>query len=278
MGATAPEALICVLVGLTTLYVLHHWRHRSHHTTAAPPKLAQPAPTETPLPSLPKKVPLPEPTPDLERVSECVVCLEPIVRSAVGSCSHHFCAHCLLECCRYNPACPKCQTPIREVWLDPEFDALLRLARLHEPDSDTLIASRRAASEAALECHIVQLYLPRGTCAGITLCNAASRPGVAVTHLVERDMAFQCGLRVDDVIVSMNGTPCRQHTECIELIDRLSERSASDELITCLIVPGAAAVALPVKADFAENALDGLEHDAEEEEEELTYLASCTIL
>ena len=104
---------------------------------------------------------------DLERVAECVVCLEPIVRSAIGSCAHHFCVQCLLECCRYNPICPKCQTTIRDVWLDPEFDSLLKLARMQEPQS--LPPERSSQSNAALERYIVHLQLPRGACAGITL-------------------------------------------------------------------------------------------------------------
>ena len=206
--------------------------------------------------------PLPEPTPDLERTGECIICLEQIQRSAIGSCPHHFCVGCLLECCRLTPRCPRCLQPITAIHLDPEFDALLKLAR----DADTTARagdvcaperveasqqplpppaepSSSRSSELAMRRYMVRLMLPRGARAGITLRNCRWRFGVAVAALSEGKMAYRSGLRVGDVIVSMNNVPCRSHAQSIEIINAMSApRSWADSMILCLVIPQAAHV------------------------------------
>ena len=204
-----------------------------------PPKLA------------PARLPQADSVDDLERLGECAVCMEPMDRTAIGSCNHHFCVPCLLEICRLTPRCPRCQTTITAVWLDREFDALLRLARANEPPASVAeepSASTRAAQDAAQDTakeardarlaeYVVRLRLPRGARAGITLRTCIGRPGVVVADLVVADSAYKCGLRVGDVLVNMNGVPCRSHRQCVALIDKLSKRNGSDE-IACLIIPG----------------------------------------
>lgn len=197
-------ALVAVIVGALTFGLLRRKRPAETATAAR-----RGPPAEEPPPTPPARPPLPEPTADLERIAECVVCLEQIERSALGSCPHHFCVACLLECCRLTPRCPKCSTKIEAVWLDTDFDVLLRHARASEPPADAL--ARREACEAALRPYVVHLRLPKGACAGVTLRGCPGRPGVAVALALERDMAYRCGLRVGDLLVSMNGAPRHTH-------------------------------------------------------------------
>ena len=185
-----------------------------------------------------------EPTPDLERTGECLICLEQMTQTAVGSCAHHFCvgeaclrskrhacccaslddsdlpriaaAGCLLECCRLTPRCPRCQIPITAVHLDTEFDQLLKLARAGDPTTSSSHDDKPNLPNR----HVVRLRLPKGARAGITLKTCRWRFGVAVSAASEEKMAFRCGLRVGDVIVSMNGVPCRTHQQSIEIINR----------------------------------------------------------
>ena len=73
----------------------------------------------------------------LERLGTCAVCMTSMDRTATGSCSHHFCVRCLLEVRRLSSRCPRCQTSVTAVRLDPEFDALLRLARERSPQGSS---------------------------------------------------------------------------------------------------------------------------------------------
>ena len=199
--------------------------------------------------SLSPTTPRPEVTPDLERTGECLICLEQMERSAIGSCPHHFCVHCLLETCRRTLCCPRCQHPITAVHLDAEFDALLHTARqAEEPAAAAEPASpsvppEPSPSELAARDYVIRLRLPRGSRAGITLRTCRWRFGVAISALDEQKMAARSGLRVgalcvcvcmcvrvyvctcvrmcdeacvriaDDVIVSMNGVPCTSHKQ-----------------------------------------------------------------
>ena len=39
--------------------------------------------------------------------------------------------------------------------------------------------------------------------------------GCVISGLTEKGMAYECGLRVSDVLVSINNIPCRSHTQII---------------------------------------------------------------
>lgn len=176
-------------------------------------------------------------------------------------------AGCLLECCRLTPRCPRCQFPITGVHLDPEFDALLQLARAAEPPTpfEGDLTPQPAPPSSELECsrsqldeqprrtvrwtysasrdYVVRLRLPHGARAGITLKTCQWRFGVAVSATCVEKMAHRCGLCVGDVIVTMNGVPCRTHQQCIGIINRLSAPiSMAYSEIVCLIIPKAADV------------------------------------
>ena len=155
---------------------------------------------------------------------ECAICLADITISATGSCAHHFCYECLLEWCRNNSTCPKCRHNIREIRLDPEFDQLLRCD--NHPGGATL----------KLKQPTVRLRLSPKHRAGITLSDPQSGPGVLVAYLKPAGRAHACGLRVADVILSINGLPASSHEVAISLIEEAS--SASRDVVCTLLSRG----------------------------------------
>ena len=306
-GLTAGTIHLTLVLAVTLGYLIRKFLCPLVKMTLALNPAREPAglqavdglPTDLPDDLCAPSTPTPEPTPDLERTAECVICLEQMERSAVGSCPHHFCAECLLECCRLTPRCPRCQTTVRAVHLDAEFDALLKLARAaggQEPPNPQASSDRPSTDGPALDeaqqsqppqqppqqpsplsslrsdvsrsRYVVRLMLPRGARAGITLRTCRWRFGVAVSATVDEKMAYRCGLRVGDVIVSMNGVPCTSHEQCIETINRVSApRAWVDAEILCLVIPNAADVRplgarCLVRDDDGEErgALDGGEH------------------
>ena len=112
-------------------------------------------------------------------------------------------------------------------------------------------------------------------------CKAKGRPGVAVEALVERDMAYRCGLRVNDVIVNMSGLPCRRHGQCIQMINQLSQRESTDESILCLRIPGAAAmpVAAPLDPEAQARGVALADEDDEDDADDAVHdeAESCLI-
>jgi hypothetical protein len=245
-------ALACGAAVMLVLPLFRSAEERGGHVEQASPHAQHDRKTTTCLERPPPMELLKAEDLNLERTGECVICLGQIRRSAIGSCPHHFCAACLLECCRRTPRCPRCQTVIRAVWLDPEYDAVLRLARKAggsaQAESDTVEATDEVEEEnAKLDGYIRLLRLPlkkrfagQVSGAGLTLKTCLGRPGVVCAAMDERDMAYRCGFRVGDVIVSMNGTPCWTHRQSIALLNRLSKAAtqSEDARITCLVIPG----------------------------------------
>lgn len=162
---------------------------------------------------------------------ECSVCLEPIRQSTVGSCTHHFCHSCLLRTLHAGGvACPVCKEPIKEVRRDVEFDALLAPADAADARADPLAEFTR------------HLCLPPGKHAGLTLCSReGTGPGCVVLDVVRRDMAYKCGVRRGDVLISINGEPCTKPSRATELINQLSQ-TRSNETATLIVLPQAATV------------------------------------
>lgn len=310
-GAASP-VLLAALLGLAGVLLLYlvlcplqreaEPEEHVHDTdgTTLTDKIAEPELTDGRLP--PTRLMLADDLP-LERTSECLICLEPMRRTAIGSCPHHFCAVCLLECCRLTPRCPRCQTQIKEVWLDAEYDAVLRSAQSSAAAGKVGWWSRSATNEsgtdsgpvdARLASYLRVLRLPHKkrfvgqvSGAGITLKTCIGRPGVVIADLDVRDMGYLCGLRVGDVIVSMNGAACRNHRQSIALINRLSRTAtpSEDAQITCLIIPHVglnAPVQVPAEPWEADDdepdrrGEAGALHIMEHEQDETT--AECTIL
>ena len=56
---------------------------------------------------------------------DCPICFNIIKKSAIGSCTHHFCISCLIKWCEFGGTkCPTCKLPIIEIRPDKEFDEI----------------------------------------------------------------------------------------------------------------------------------------------------------
>ena len=105
MGRSPPRLdtlqlrLSPILASLAVI-VFTLWNAKRMYDVRASPAVEERLGMEFPEVPMPK----PEPTPDLERLGECVICLEPIQRSAVGSCAHHFCVGEMVVCSRVRPS------------------------------------------------------------------------------------------------------------------------------------------------------------------------------
>ena len=185
---------------------------------------------------------------DEEELGTCSICMETIYQAATGSCNHHWCLVCLLQYCGSathssaafhnqpeRPLCPKCREPILGIRADTEYDALLIAAGLVRVD-DPVLAERRRDAAAALALYRVTIHLPQGSHAGVTVSKWKHGPGVRVKSVLEADMAYRCGLREGDVIVSINGMPCRHPDAVTHHLTALS-KTATEEAVAMLLLP-----------------------------------------
>jgi len=141
-----------------------------------------------------------------------------------GSCTHHFCAPCYLRWCASSSFdCPKCRAPVTTLCLDAEFDTLCDAGRA------TAGAAARARAQELLP-FTISMQIEPGKHAGITLSNVAEGPGVRVDAVRRRDAAYKAGMREGDVLIWLNGAPCRTHKEVVELIEKAKGNSAAPRL------------------------------------------------
>ena len=84
--------------------------------------------------------------------------------------------------------------------LDAEFDTLMRALGEEAEEEE---------SADAVEPTVVTLDFTQRKKAGLTVANARGGLGVRVVATVRGGVAQSSGLRVDDVIVSLNGLPAR---------------------------------------------------------------------
>lgn len=133
--------------------------------------------------------------------AECSVCFGPTT-NAVRPCQHPVCVACLSEWFGRSLSCPVCRgIPVAS----PTFDAAQCVRSM---DTVTIHAADKAG--------------PYHT--GVTL---SSDPcgGVRVVRLCPPDRAKACGLRIGDVITTLNGIVVNDHTSAVALIDRASAHS-----------------------------------------------------
>ena len=166
---------------------------------------------------------------DSEEVGlECAICMRSLAFSCVGgACTHHFCAACIIQFCAsvrdggedVRPDCPKCRAPFKCLLLDPEYDALCGAA------------TRRPADLAP---YTLVLRLGRDEHAGITLRSTNSKIGVVAERVNRRDAAYAAGVRAGDVLIWLNGAPCRSHAGTVKQIDKAKESGVA---ITLVLLP-----------------------------------------
>jgi hypothetical protein len=189
---------------------------------------------------------------------ECLICFGYIRKSCIGSCNHHFCYDCLIKWCAINNVCPKCKCLIREIRLDPEFDNLLGILNSEfNPNKNNVYVNDALEIEEMIdidlssnsslgvgsggECDgarnkllggggsgsgggsaIKEIFIefPVGSNieAGISLANNRG-PGVKIVSL-ERDGAIlKAGIKINDIIISLNNVPCVNHKQAIDIIN-----------------------------------------------------------
>jgi len=129
--------------------------------------------------------------------STCTLCSQPCTRPAVGSCYHEFCHGCLLDACATGLVeCPTCHCPI---------NAIRPLA----------VASAEPRFTRMLE-------MPPGCHAGVTLQRRNQGPGDTISELHQQDQASKCGLRLGDVLLSINGEAVGDPEDGTRMIDALT--------------------------------------------------------
>ena len=135
---------------------------------------------------------------------ECPICFNLIDHSCVGSCMHHFCYNCL---CKWiikgkGNGCPVCKEHIYEIKFDREFD------NINNPNQESIILLFTKKIKIDFK------ELPPG----ITICNNQDGEGIKIKKLNKDDACFKQGLKVNDIIMFLNGVPCRDHKSSIEII------------------------------------------------------------
>ena len=150
---------------------------------------------------------------------ECGICLQTIINSCVSSCIHHFCYECMIKWCKHSNHCPKCRSFIYELHFDPEFDVINGALDI---EIENININHKK----------IYLKLPENTLAGITLKNNRG-PGVIISKLSLNGQAKLIGLKVGDIILFMNGVPCRNHEQSINIIN---EATKSGHDVVCILL------------------------------------------
>ena len=151
---------------------------------------------------------------------ECGICLELVNNSCIGSCVHHFCYNCMIKWCRHSNQCPKCRFQISEIRLDPEFDLVNGALNM---EINIKIDDKKEKI----------LLLPENTDAGITLKNNTNGPGVVISKIISNGQARQCDFKLGDIILFMNGVPCQNHKQCIDIINIAT---VSTKTVNCILL------------------------------------------
>ncbi len=111
---------------------------------------------------------------------ECPICMEIIINSCIGSCTHHYCYNCLIKCCKMGfNSCGICKTKILEIRLDKEFD------QINNPNANNKIINEYTKK-------IIIDFNNKGK-PGITIKN--HEPGVKIINLKKNDICYNSELK-----------------------------------------------------------------------------------
>ena len=146
---------------------------------------------------------------------ECPICFENIKYATVGSCLHHFCYFCLINCIKKNiNSCPICKETILELRIDHEFDKLL---------GNTSLPTLQFKNE-----YIINNYdIPPA----ITLVNNNFGPGVRILRANSDGSFYKAGIRYNDVIIFINSIPCITHEQTIQIINMCFKNNKNLKLV-----------------------------------------------
>lgn len=168
---------------------------------------------------------------------DCIICQSKIKESGIGSCRHHFCFSCLINWCENGgTSCPICKTFIYEIKRDLEFDILLN--QIYKKDKETQDNFKSLIN--FLPTNTINIYFNKNEKAGITLENnfrsknlLKRGPGVKIIKINSKDKCYTSGLRINDVIISLNNIPCIDHKQSIDIIDFCMTRGLP---LSCIIL------------------------------------------
>lgn len=154
-----------------------------------------------------------------------------------GGCAHHFCFGCYVSWSATKFSCPTCRAPAWRIMRDPEFaeavgasaDASPHAAAQAHHDQHRHHQHRHnaAGAEEAHSLRKLRIVAP----AGMTVGHRRAGDGrCVVTRVVPRNGAAQAGVCVGDVILAVNGTPVRDHRQCVEFIEARSQSAGDCEI------------------------------------------------
>ena len=175
---------------------------------------------------------------------DCPICFQLICKSAVPSCSHHFCYSCLKKWCLQGVyKCPICKLDINEIKFDKEFDSI---NNKHNIEFDSInnknnieldineIKFDKELDSINNSNNIIIIDFDNNDNAGITLENNSynflRRPGVRVKNIKLDKKMYKSGIRKNDIILFINNIPCSDHVNSINIINY---SSANGKTITC---------------------------------------------
>ena len=153
---------------------------------------------------------------------QCPICYEDIIRSCIGSCTHHFCYKCIIKWCKTKNICPICKETINEIRCDPEFDFL---------NNNNIVSKTQTLFEENIK--ILDFTKYNKLHGGITLAPNTSSPGVIVKRIVENQLADICGFKIFDVILFINNIPCTSHKQAVSIIDHCA---IADKKAVCIML------------------------------------------
>ena len=138
---------------------------------------------------------------------ECPICFETIENSAVGSCQHHFCYKCLFKwISKGGKNCPTCKEFIYKIQLDREFDSIN-----NNVSSPIILDSVKE----------IQINNWKSN-PGVTISNNKTG-GLKIIKINKNNQFYKSGIKLNDIIVSLNGVPCFDHSNSIKIIKNAYE-------------------------------------------------------
>jgi len=141
---------------------------------------------------------------------ECPICFEIIENSCIGSCMHHYCYKCLIKWISFGGIiCPSCKQTIYEIKMDKEFDLI------NNPNNINIVIEQYTRK--------LNVIFESNKPPGITIENLTGL-GVKIIKLNKKDVCYNSGLRVGDVILKLNNIPCYSHDDAIKVIKNSYEK------------------------------------------------------
>ncbi len=154
----------------------------------------------------------------LKYIMECPICFEIIKNSCHGSCGHHFCYNCLMRWCKRNETkCPTCRKIMFQIVLDKDYDFI------NNPFNKEKINKEKTKE--------IKIIFDDKKEPGITLAKNTNDKNIGIKVLkLERNNKCIEYLKVNQKILYLNGLPCMNLTNSINIIRYAFENSL------CLIV------------------------------------------